>query len=199
MMLYGEVQTTRNKLPGERRARRSLKMDASRRTIQQGPMTSGSVTCGPLGTALDRIHPPHASVDRRGARSYEQLRLRTERHAVLNGKTPRVLLAEVGDVKMRSARSSFAQNFFASAGFELVTRRFESAGKIPRWATRTYIVLSQFRRRDAWACCRTDSDAEDAGLSCACDCRRESCVGEPIACDGVSPILFMFAATRLSC
>ena len=84
----------------------------------------------PSEKALDRIDPPHASVERRGARSYEQLRLRTERHAVLNGKTPRVLLAEVGDVKMRSARSSFAQNFFASAGFELVTQRFESAGEI---------------------------------------------------------------------
>jgi methylmalonyl-CoA mutase len=84
----------------------------------------------PAEKALDRIDPLHRSVERRGARSYEQLRLRTERHAVLNGKTPRILLAEVGDVKMRSARSSFAQNFFASAGFDIVTRRFQSAHEI---------------------------------------------------------------------
>ncbi len=105
----------------------------------------------PSEKALDRIDPPHASVERRGARSYEQLRLRTERHAVLNGKTPRVLLAEVGDVKMRSARSSFAQNFFASAGFELVTRRFESAGEIAPGDADLIVLCS--------------SDAEYAGLA----------------------------------
>ena len=84
----------------------------------------------PAEKALDRIDPLHASVERRGARSYEQLRLRTERHAALTGKTPRILLAEIGDVKMRSARSSFAQHFFASAGFDLITRRFQSAKEI---------------------------------------------------------------------
>ena len=70
----------------------------------------------PSEKALDRIDPPHASVERRGARSYEQLRLRTERHAAINGKTPRVLLAEFGDVKMRSARSSFAAELFCLRG-----------------------------------------------------------------------------------
>jgi methylmalonyl-CoA mutase len=69
-------------------------------------------------------------VERRGARSYEQLRLRTERHAFLTGKTPRVLLAEMGDAKMRSARSGFAHNLLASAGFDLFTRRFQSAQEI---------------------------------------------------------------------
>lgn len=105
----------------------------------------------PSEKALDRIDPMHRSVERRGARSYEQLRLRTERHAVLNGKTPRILLAEVGDVKMRSARSGFAQHFLASAGFELVTQRFESAGEIAPGNADLIVLCS--------------SDAEYAGLA----------------------------------
>jgi methylmalonyl-CoA mutase len=56
--------------------------------------------------------------------------LRTERHAANGGKLPRVLLAEIGDVKMRGARSGFASNFFACAGFDLTTQRFESAEEI---------------------------------------------------------------------
>jgi methylmalonyl-CoA mutase len=40
------------------------------------------------------------------------------------------LLAEIGDVKMRAARSNFAMNFFACAGFEAVTRRFRKASEI---------------------------------------------------------------------
>ena len=67
---------------------------------------------------------------RRGAQPYEEMRLRTERHAALTGLTPRVLLAEIGDVKMRTARSNFAANFFACAGFETVTRRFRKAAEI---------------------------------------------------------------------
>jgi methylmalonyl-CoA mutase len=37
------------------------------------------------------------------------------------------LLAEFGDFKMRSARSNFAANFFACAGFDIVTLRFATA------------------------------------------------------------------------
>ena len=105
----------------------------------------------PSEKALDRIDPLHASAEHRGARSYEQLRLRTERHAALTGKTPRVLLAEVGDVKMRSARSSFAPNFFASAGFDIVTQRFESADEIAAGDADLIVLCS--------------SDSEYAGLA----------------------------------
>jgi methylmalonyl-CoA mutase len=80
--------------------------------------------------ALDRIEQTRIAADQRGAASYEQLRLRTEKYAAETGKTPRVLLAEFGDVKMRAARSTFALNFFASAGFEIATRRFDSASEI---------------------------------------------------------------------
>ncbi len=48
----------------------------------------------------------------------ERIRLRTERHAAATGRTPRVLLLESGDLKMRKARSAFCLNFFGCAGFD---------------------------------------------------------------------------------
>jgi methylmalonyl-CoA mutase len=77
--------------------------------------------------ALDRIDFSRLSGKRRGTQAYEQLRLLTERHTAKTGKCPRVLLAEFGDFKMRSARSNFAANFFACAGFDIVTLRFATA------------------------------------------------------------------------
>ncbi|MDR3754514.1 MAG: methylmalonyl-CoA mutase family protein [Terracidiphilus sp.] len=84
----------------------------------------------PAERALDRVDEQRMHADLRGGRAYEELRMRTERHAAAGGKTPRVLLAEIGDVKMRAARSNFARNFFACAGFEMQTRRFKKAGEI---------------------------------------------------------------------
>jgi len=55
----------------------------------------------------------------RGARMFEEIRLRTERHAARTGHTPVILLLEAGDLKMRQARSGFATNFFGCAGFEI--------------------------------------------------------------------------------
>ena len=80
--------------------------------------------------ALGRIDEQRMNQTRRGARAYEELRLRTERHAAQGGKTPRVLLAEIGDVKIRMARANFAANFFACAGFEIAARRFKKAKEI---------------------------------------------------------------------
>jgi methylmalonyl-CoA mutase len=54
------------------------------------------------------------------AEPFEAIRLRTERHAAATGRTPRVLLLERGDVKMRTARAAFCLNFFGCAGFEIV-------------------------------------------------------------------------------
>jgi methylmalonyl-CoA mutase len=80
--------------------------------------------------ALSLVDEERMSETKRGARVYEELRLRTERHTASGERTPRVLLAEFGDVKMRAARSHFAANFFACAGFETVTRRFRRAAEI---------------------------------------------------------------------
>jgi methylmalonyl-CoA mutase len=79
---------------------------------------------------LQRVDPLRLSAERRGAEVYEQLRLRTERHAAETGWLPLVLLAEIGDAKMRTARSGFAANFFACAGFDIVTQRFQSSAEI---------------------------------------------------------------------
>ncbi len=84
----------------------------------------------PLERALDRVDPARLTANPRATLGFEQLRLRTERHAAATGKTQRVLLAEFGDVKMRTARSTFAANFFACAGFEIVTQHFDSADGI---------------------------------------------------------------------
>ena len=54
----------------------------------------------------------------RAARIFEEIRLRTERHAARTGHTPRFVLLEAGDLKMRKARSGFISNFFGCAGFE---------------------------------------------------------------------------------
>ena len=88
----------------------------------------------PRERALDRVDiragEQRMHADLRGAKAYEELRLRTERHAAAGGKKPRILLAEIGDVKMRAARSNFAANLFACAGFEMQTRRFKKAEEI---------------------------------------------------------------------
>ena len=68
--------------------------------------------------ALDAAHevPPGWRL----ASAIEAIRLRTERHAKTAGRTPRVLLLERGDLKMRKARSAFCLNFFGCAGFDIV-------------------------------------------------------------------------------
>ncbi len=99
-------------------------------TLRRRVFTGTNQFANPSEKALDRVDPGRLTTERRGAQSYESLRLRTERHAALTGITPRILLAEFGDVKMRSARSGFATNFFACAGFEIVTQRFQSADEI---------------------------------------------------------------------
>jgi methylmalonyl-CoA mutase len=80
--------------------------------------------------ALGRIEQSHSVASKRGAASYEQLRLRTEQYALETGRTPRVMLMEFGDVKMHAARATFALNFLACAGFEISTQRVNSADEI---------------------------------------------------------------------
>lgn len=76
---------------------------------------------------LDRIEPNAAmAVNGRGAAMFESIRLRTERHAAAGNRTPRLLLAEMGDLKPRKARSAFALSFFGVAGFEMNAQYFET-------------------------------------------------------------------------
>jgi methylmalonyl-CoA mutase len=80
----------------------------------------------PAEQALGRCEIDRMSETKRGAQPFEDIRLRTERHAMARKKLPRVLLAEFGDVKTHRARSNFAANLFACGGFEIVTRRFRT-------------------------------------------------------------------------
>ncbi len=77
---------------------------------------------------LDQIQPKDVELMYgRGAELFEDIRLRTERHAAAGGKTPVFLLAEIGDLKMRKARSGFVLNFFGCAGFDVRVAYCESA------------------------------------------------------------------------
>ncbi len=80
--------------------------------------------------ALDRVDEKRMNETRRGAKMYEELRLRIERQSAAGAKTPHILLAEIGDANMRVARSGFAASFFACAGFEIETRPFTIAEEI---------------------------------------------------------------------
>jgi methylmalonyl-CoA mutase len=87
---------------------------ASRRRILVGTNNYPNVQERALGRDT-------ASPGWRLASVFEAIRLRTERHAAATGRTPRVLLLERGDLKMRKARSAFCLNLFGCAGFDLVT------------------------------------------------------------------------------
>ncbi len=99
---------------------------ASRRRV----LTGTNQFADPQERVLDRVEPLRVSEVRRAAQGFESLRLRTEQHEASTGKPPCVLLAEFGDVKMRAARSNFAANLFACAGFDIFTHRFSSAAEI---------------------------------------------------------------------
>ncbi len=77
----------------QQRTASQQKAVASRRRVLVGANRFANAS----ESALDKIdaslsHGPH-----RAAEPFEQLRLRTERHAIQTGKTPRILLAEIGD------------------------------------------------------------------------------------------------------
>jgi methylmalonyl-CoA mutase len=116
----------------------SEKAIASRRRT----LTGTNQFANPTERALDRVDPSRLGVEHRGAESYELLRLRTERHWAHTGELPRVLLAEFGDVKMRSARSTFAANFFACAGFDIATQRFSNSDEIAASAADLIMLCS---------------------------------------------------------
>jgi methylmalonyl-CoA mutase len=55
----------------------------------------------------------------RGAQAFELLRFKTDKFAKTNGR-PKVFMLTIGNITMQKARSLFACNFFACAGFEVV-------------------------------------------------------------------------------
>ena len=99
---------------------------ASRRRV----LTGTNRFANPAERAHDRMDSVPAADSFRAALPFEQLRLRTERSEIETAKTPRVLLAEIGDARMRSARSTFVADFFACAGLVTVIERFATPQQI---------------------------------------------------------------------
>ena len=110
----------------EQRGAARIEAIAARRRV----LTGTNRFANPIETALDKINSVPLLNSGRAAQPFEQLRLRTERHARHTGKTPCVLLAEIGDHRMRSARSNFAADLLACAGFAIRTERFENVSEI---------------------------------------------------------------------
>ncbi|WP_348263329.1 methylmalonyl-CoA mutase family protein [Telmatobacter sp. DSM 110680] len=92
--------------------------------------------------ALARVDASHSGSVARAAQSFETLRLRTEQFINQTGEQPHILLAEIGDTKMRSARSQFAADFLACAG--LVTNKavFQSAECVADSDARLVVLCS---------------------------------------------------------
>ena len=72
----------------------------------------------------------HLAPVTRAGQSFELLRLRTQQFKNETGKRPRIVLAEIGDAKMRGARSQFVADFLACAGLVAGKSLFESAERI---------------------------------------------------------------------
>ncbi len=58
---------------------------------------------------------------KRGAWSFEQIRLRTDKHVAAGNMRPRITMLQFGNIAMRNARAIFATNFFGMAGYEITT------------------------------------------------------------------------------
>jgi len=112
------------------RLSRSLAVREKAVALRKRVFTGTNLYADPAEQALGTIDFERANEGNRGARMFEQLRLRTERHRMAGGLMPQILLAEIGDEKMRSARSNFAANLFACAGLAAKAQRFESTHEI---------------------------------------------------------------------
>lgn len=77
----------------------------------------------------------------RGAEAFEELRLKTEK----SSKTPKVFLFTYGNLAMRKARATFAMNFFACAGFEVIDnfgfKTIEEGIRVAKEASANIVVI----------------------------------------------------------
>ena len=80
--------------------------------------------------ASDRVDRLRIDSRPRAAQAFEALRLRTERFIHHADNKPRILLAEIGDARVRSVRSQFAADFLACAGLPTSIQKFEQAEQI---------------------------------------------------------------------
>lgn len=95
----------------------------------------------PAENKLTNVDPTRTDSTNRVADAFEALRLRTER-AAARGIKPRILLAEIGDPKMRAARSQFAADFLACAGLQSQTKQFEGPEDIAATDADAIVICS---------------------------------------------------------
>ena len=122
----------------ERRKAAQDKSVITRRRV----LTGVNRFANPAEQALERVGGELVHDSGRASLPFEALRLRTERHSVKTGTTPRILLAEIGDARMRSARSGFVADFFACAGLATQSEAFESPQQIGATAADLIVLCS---------------------------------------------------------
>jgi methylmalonyl-CoA mutase len=118
---YRKAADTIAQILEQRKAAQQNSVNTRRRILTGTNRFANAAEC-----ALDRVGGALVHDSVRAALPFEELRLRTERHARATGRAPRILLAEIGDAKMRAARSSFVADFLACAGLGAETRGFEA-------------------------------------------------------------------------
>ncbi len=84
-----------------------------------------------LGDVVHALRAGTSEIDslplQRTAEPFETLRLRTETYAAEQDRAPTVFLLPIGHPSWRSARATFARNFFGVAGFDIVENlRFDT-------------------------------------------------------------------------
>jgi methylmalonyl-CoA mutase len=92
--------------------------------------------------ATQPIDASQSASSARAAQYFESLRLRTQHYTSKTGRRPRIVLAEIGDAKMRSARSQFAADFLACAGLTAEKSFFESAERIADFDADVIVLCS---------------------------------------------------------
>jgi methylmalonyl-CoA mutase len=97
------------------------------------------------GERVSHVLDPSRAVGR-AAEPFECLRRRTDRFVATHAALPLILLAEIGDTKMRGARSQFAADFLACAGLTSEAHQFDYPRQI---AT---------RRADLIVLCSSDAE-----------------------------------------
>jgi len=108
----------------EKTAAKREKDIASRKMVYVG-VNNYPNTNEQFAEAAAFIHAPIAEGNalniKRGAWSFEQIRMRADKHVAAGNKRPRVTMLQFGNIAMRNARAIFASNFFGMAGYEITT------------------------------------------------------------------------------
>ncbi|ANQ48317.1 hypothetical protein MY04_0935 [Flammeovirga sp. MY04] len=117
--LIGKTRDQKEKLISQRR---SVYVGTNRYPNQQEEVNPDSILVAHDQVAdVELLHPQRATLQ------FEQLRLRTEKYVKDGGSRPKVFNALFGNLAMRKARSTFAMDFFGTAGFVSEEKFFNSA------------------------------------------------------------------------